>query len=303
MVDGVFFTIAPGFDRRKWLGEGYEANLHNSRFAFMYDVLVPDTPQKDADFPAAIAKYPVAVLAGEYRRESRVAEKLSAYVRGGGTLLLSASQLDLGFGEDVAGVRLSGRTFDFSGEFKDRAGRTYPSQGEYECEELVLSKSAKPYLVDDKGRVLCAVHRCGKGRVVTAAARWLVPKMPGDGNYAVHLTRTGRRRFAFIEQFLSGVQDSLFPVKVEGDAQFGLNRTADGWWFWCLNNRGVKKFADSPQEIDRSFDSDLSVDISRLGEIRGCRELVSGGTKVDVSGGVFKWKLAAGEIAVFEIKE
>ena len=125
--------------------------------------------------------------------------------------------------------------------------------------------------------------------------------MPSDGNYAVHLTRTGRRRFSFIEHFLDGLQKTLFPVKVEGSAQFGLNRNSKGWWLWCFNNRGVKKFADAPQEIDHSFDSALSIDVSRLGVVE-CRELVSGRTVPHV-GGRFGWNLPAGELAVFELEK
>jgi hypothetical protein len=267
----------------------------------MYDVLVPDTPQKDADFAAAIAKYPVAVLAGEYRKESGVAERLSAYVREGGTLYMSASQLDLGFSTEVVGVRATGKAFAFSGDFFDRKGVKHAAEGEYDCEELELSPQAKVFLRDGEGRVLASVHRCGKGRVVVAAPKWLVPRMPADGNYAVHLTRTGRRRFSFIEHFLDSLQKTLFPVKVEGSAQFGLNRNSKGWWLWCFNNRGVKKFADAHQEIDHSFDSVLSIDVSRLGAAK-CRDLISG-RGAELKNGSFSWTLPAGELAVFELQK
>ncbi len=299
MVDGAFFTVAPGFDRRKWMKDGYEANLHNSRFALMYDVLVPDTPQKDADFAAALARYPVAVLLGEYRPESRVAEKLSAYVRGGGTLYVNAAQLDLGFGEDFAGVRRTGRTFAFSGEFTDSSGATHESAGEYDCAELELLPGAKTFLKDGEGRVLAASNRCGKGRVVTAAPLWLVPRFDVNGDAVVQHTRAGRRRFAFFEAFFDGLQRHLFPVSVSGSAQFGLNRTENGWWFWAFNNRGVRKFADAPQEIDASFDSELEIDVSRLCAMT-CRELLSG-KDVRISSGRFCWRLPAGELAVFEL--
>ena len=301
MVDGIFFTIAPGFDRRKWLSQGYEANLHNSRFALMYDVLVPDTDQKEEDFAAALGKYPVAVLAGEYRKESGVAKRLASYVSGGGTLYMCSSQLDLGFSPEVAGVKPTGRTFAFSGDFFDRKGAKYAAEGEYDCEELELLPQAKPFLRDGEGRVLASVFRYGKGRVVVAAPKWLVPRMPGDGNYAVHLTRTGRRRFSFIGHFLSGLQEKLFPVKVEGSAQFGLNRNSKGWWLWCFNNRGVKKFTDAPQEIDHSFDSALTIDVSRLGAVE-CRELISG-RSAELKNGSFSWTLPAGELAVFELQK
>ena len=299
MVDGVFFTIAPGFDRRARLSRGYEANLHNSRFAMMYDVIVPDAPQDDAAFVAALSRYPAAVLAGEYLPSSGVARRLEAYVRSGGTLYLGAAHLALGFGPDVTGVRDTGRRFGFSGTFTDMSGRAFPSDGTYDCAMLELSAGAKPFLRDDAGRVLAVAHRCGAGRVVTAAPLWMAPALSGDDYSKVHAIRSGRVRFAFIDFFLSGLQERLFPVKVCGSAQFGLNRTEKGWWLWCLNNDGVKKFADTPQVIDRSFDSDIAVDASRLG-VSSCRELLSG-TRPAMSDGTFRWKIPAGDLAVFEL--
>ena len=302
MVDGVFFTIAPGFDRRARMSKGYEANLHNSRFALMYDVLVPDAPQKDADFAAAISKYPAAILAGEYRSSPELAKRLADYVHGGGVLFMSASQLDIGLSPDVVGVRKTGRTFKFSGEYYvvNNVCKAHQSEGEYDCDELELCAGAKPFLKGGDGMVLAASYKFGRGRFVTAAPRWLVPRFTVDGNAIVHYTRTGRRRFPFIKCFLEGLQSSLFPVKVEGRAQFGLNRTERGWWLWCFNNDGVKKFADTPQEIDHAFNSEISVDISRLGATK-CRELISG-AKPSLSDGKFRWKIPAGDLAIFEIR-
>lgn len=302
MVDGVFFTIAPGFDRRERLSKGYEANLHNSRFAFMYDVLVPDAPQKDADFAAAISKYPAAILVGEYRPSPELARRLAGYVRGGGTLYLSASQLDIGLSPDVTGVRKTGRMFTFSGEFTDVRGARHPSEGEYDCDGLELCKAATPFLKVGENMVLAASFKFGKGRFVTLAPQWLVPKMNmKDGNHTVHQTRTGKRRFAFFDFILSELQERLFPVKVAGQAQFGLNRTANGWWLWCLNNSGIRKFADVPQEIDHSFDSRLLIDVSRLG-VASCRELIGGKSVSIRADGTFDWEVPAGELAVFELR-
>ena len=39
------------------------------------------------------------------------------------------------------------------------------------------------------------------------------------------------------------------PVKVEGDVQFGFNRTGDGCLVYLINNGGVKKFGDTLEEI------------------------------------------------------
>jgi hypothetical protein len=63
----------------------------------------------------------------------------------------------------------------------------------------------------------------------------------------------------------------------------------------------VKKFADAHQEIDRSFDSVLSIDVLRLGAVE-CRDLISG-RGAEIKNGSFSWTLPAGELAVFELQK
>ena len=42
------------------------------------------------------------------------------------------------------------------------------------------------------------------------------------------------------------------PCRVEGDCQWGVNRTKDGWLFWAINNKGVEKFSNEPERLDHS---------------------------------------------------
>ena len=303
MVDAIFFTIAPGFDRRKVLAEGWERNLHNSPFALMYDVLVPDTQQPQKDFHAALRRYPVAILSGRYRPEdyAKFAQSLSEYVRGGGTLVVNAAHVRDGMFASLAGLVSPTETFRCASTAVDDEGATFQVADDYDCAELSPRAGDCVLVKDGEGRPLVVASCIGKGRVVTMAPLWLVPQVGEKGGEgAVHLTRTGRRRFPFVENLLSRLQRELFPVAVEGGAQFGLNRTADGWWLWCFNNHGVRKFADAPQEIDHAQDSRLRIDVSRLGAV-SCRELISG-KAVAAPGGKFGWTLPAGELAVFELR-
>ena len=303
MVDAFFFTIAPGFDRRKVLAEGWERNLHNSPFALMYDVLVPDAPQPPENFLAALRRYPVAILAGRYRLEdyAKFALPLAEYVRGGGTLVVNAAHVRDGMFASMASRVSATNAFACAKTAVDDEGAQFPVSDSYDCAALSPKDGDEVLLKDGEGRPLLVESKVGKGRVVTAAPLWLVPPVGmKDGDYAVHLTRTGRRKFPFVEHILSRLQRELFPVVVEGSAQFGLNRTKTGWWLWCFNNHGVKKFADAPQEIDHAQDSRLRIDLSRLGGV-SCRELLSG-KEVDASGGRFDWAVPAGDLAVFEIK-
>lgn len=87
-VDSVFFTISPGWKRAEGIQVGNsEGNLHNSRFAMMYDVLVPDSPQPKEEFKRVLFGYPAAVLVGDYPNPEKFADVLEDYQRAGGRLV------------------------------------------------------------------------------------------------------------------------------------------------------------------------------------------------------------------------
>ena len=86
-IDAVFFSLIPGFDRATHLKRGGEGSLHNSRFAMMYDVLVPDSPQSQEDFSRVLSAYPAAVLVGHYADSKRFEPTLARYVENGGELV------------------------------------------------------------------------------------------------------------------------------------------------------------------------------------------------------------------------
>ena len=93
-LDAVFFSIAPGWKRAEGLKRGEsEGNLHNSRLAMMYDVLVPDSPQGKDDFARALSRYPAAVIAGDYPNPEAFEGVLADYVRAGGRLVRIAQDM------------------------------------------------------------------------------------------------------------------------------------------------------------------------------------------------------------------
>lgn len=85
-VDAVFFTVIPGFERLAATKAGKEANLHNSPYAMMYDVLVPNSPQSEDDFRKVLSNYSAAILVGEYQEPRKFERVLSDYEREGGRL-------------------------------------------------------------------------------------------------------------------------------------------------------------------------------------------------------------------------
>jgi len=299
MVDGVFFTICPGFCRRELMREGKEGNLHNSRFAMMYDVLVPDTPQPPETFVAALGTYPAAVLTGKYPENVDLATPFKTYVANGGTLVLNAAYLRRGF--DFAGVESEGETFEVRGNFEDDRGQTFPVAGVYDALELNPKRGTEIVAKDAKGRPLITVAKFGKGKVVVVAPLWMAPKFEHDPAWVIDQTRNANRTFSFTAYMLERLQHDLFPIRVRGDIQYGLNRTKAGWWLWAVNNKGVTKFVDTAQVVDPAGVATITVDLGKI-HAKSVRELMSGKT-AGVDGGAFWWEVPSGDIAVFEILE
>ncbi len=218
-LDAVFFTISPGWERLKGLKLGLgEHNLCNSEFALMYDVLVPDTPQSQAEFAKVLARYPVVILAGDYPNPSQFAKTLADYERAGGRIL-----------------------------------RITPD---------------------------------------------MLPPFRSD---AVPDIKRGRLVFPKVAEMLRGLQAELFPFQVSGDCRVGANRTANGWWLWVFNNKGVIKFTDTFERIDQTKRTDIVVR-SKTVLLDDVRELITGKSVISKNN-VFEWSVAAGDLAVFEISE
>ncbi len=302
MLDGVFFTACPAFNRRKLMKEGKEGNLHNSPYAMMYDVLVPDTPQPGEEFLAALKAYPAAILTGKYPGGADLVTPLKRYVEGGGTLVLNAAYLERGFGPEFTGVATNGQSFACNGTFEDCCGKSFPVKGEYDAMELDPLRGTAIIAKDPaNGKPLITLAKHGKGKVVIVAPLWMAPRFDHDAEYTIHKIRSGERSFAFTGYLLARLQRDLFPFRVLGDCQYGANRTKKGWWLWVFNNKGVTKFTDTAQVVDPAGAATIRVS---SGDVRSSKvkELVSGG-EVPVVDGEFAWSVPSGDVAVFEITE
>ena len=85
-VDAVFFTLVPGFERAKAMRKGIEANLHNTPFAHMYDVICPDAPQKPEELLDVLKSYKALVIAGDYP-DKTFESSIREYEKGGGEVV------------------------------------------------------------------------------------------------------------------------------------------------------------------------------------------------------------------------
>ena len=84
---------------------------------------------------------------------------------------------------------------------------------------------------------------------------------------------------------------------------YGLTVAKDHVWLYVLNNDGVTKFVDAPQTLNESKASEIHVthqaSAPRFGAVT---ELISGKT-VKTDNGSFSWRVAPGNLAVFEMKQ
>ena len=139
------------------------------------------------------------------------------------------------------------------------------------------------------------------GRVIRIGAREVPPTSETQPTNAIVRVVTGRERFPALEKIFADLQSDYFPFRVDGDCLYGVNRTPTGWLLYVFNNKGVTKFADTPETVDRSFDAHVTVSSARATVVSA--HDVRANCRVAVKGGSFAFALPAGDFAIFELKE
>lgn len=71
-----------------------------------------------------------------------------------------------------------------------------------------------------------------------------------------------------LRSLLLKIQSETMPISVEGDIQWGVNRTSAGWLVWLINNKGVIKFCDEPEEFNMARTAHVTVCVKSTGECR-----------------------------------
>lgn len=262
-----------------------ERVMANSRYGDVFDVLTPDFPKQDS-FRAVIGDYSVAILVGEYGENAEMESILRSYVDGGGVLVLNAKQLTSGFPASFTGVRTAEG-------WKDGA-RSFTS---------LEPVSAKVVRSDASGRAVFTSNKFGKGRVIVCAEDWLVPWYGDDEagqERALKDTQLGEPvHYPDIEWLLGMLEEGFLPVKVHGDVQYGINKTPAGWSVYLINNGGVRKEWDKPQEIAAGGE-EVEIDVSAIPHSSVVEHVA--GDSVRVDGDRLRVSVPNGDIRVVEIR-
>jgi hypothetical protein len=253
MIDAFMYTIAPFSQDTK---KGKEGCLANSEFGDGYDVLVPD-PTSGPIPLARLLDYKVAILLGKFDLQVNLAERLMEYVRKGGTLVINSRQVSNNLPQNFLGVKLSGKTAAVEGRVSFLTGGDNVTLSEPYDYEPVEICGASPLWIDEKGGVLASLNRFGRGSVVVTTVDFMMPRKPGNfvGTTA---------KMPLVELLMRQIVKEVLPVEVKGDIEYGLNKVADGWWVYLINNKGVTKYTTTPEEFNIAETARVTVNMCAL---------------------------------------
>nr|MDQ2937094.1 hypothetical protein [Acidobacteriota bacterium] len=211
----------------------------NGIFGDIFDVVVA-SEAKPASRPLAspLDPYRAIVVGGRIEWSPQWIQRLTDYVKSGGTIVLNATQIKQ-LPEPLLGVRLTGTTAEAHnarclapGEVpQDMSGQIF----RYERVEL---KGAQALMTTTTGDPLVTVNKVGKGVVVFSA----VPDLLGEDD----------RITPSAAHVLAHVFADATPIEVSGDVEYLINLTGHGWVVTLFNNNGVYKPQQGMAQVDRS---------------------------------------------------
>jgi len=247
--------------------------------------LTPSPPLPLAS--SVLSSYRAIVIGGRIEWSAERLQRLTEYVRNGGTVVLNAAQIK-GIPQSLLGVRSTNETVEADAarcllpgdESQDLSGQLF----RYEKVEL---NGAQALITSPDGAPLVTTNRVGKGNVIFCA----VPDLLGEDERIVPMAA----------HLLAHVFVDATPVKVSGDVEYLVNRNDAGWVVTLLNNNGVYKPQQGMAQVDRSAYVDVSISV-RGQQIQSANQwtedkpiTLAGRDKLNV-------RIAPGGIAVVELR-
>jgi hypothetical protein len=207
-----------------------------SRVSASAPLLLPPAPLYPLDAYRAI------VVGGHIDWSAQWVQRLTNYVKSGGTLVLNSAQIK-GFPAELLGVRLMGVKVE-----TDNARCLSPGEAEQNLSgqlfryEKVELKGAQPLVIApinaNAADPLVTVNKVGKGSVVFST----LPDLLGEDE----------RIAPFAAHMLAHVFAEALPLKIAGDVEYLVNRAENGWVITLFNNNGVFKPQQGLAQVDRS---------------------------------------------------
>jgi len=263
----------------------------SSAFGDVFDVLTASEPSESTGTVqptvSPLSSYRAVVVGGRIEWSVDWVQKLSDYVRNGGTLILNAAQIK-GIPEQLLGVHLTNESSEADtarcllkeDEAQDLGGQLFRY-------ERIETKTANTIVRTIKGDPLVTLNKIGKGNVIFVA----VPDLLGEDE----------RMVPAAAHVLSHVFANAAPVKVSGDVEYLINRNSSGWVVTMLNNNGVVKPQQGMAQVDRSAYVNVTISVPGL-QLLGAAEWTNDQTLRVDSGKPVTVQIAPGGVAVVELR-
>lgn len=234
----------PGLVAESEPATGDRQALVNGIFGDIFDVLAaadaqpPRGTSKTPDPTAILSSYRAVVVGGHLEWSKQWIQKLTDYVKSGGTVVVNAAQVK-GLPTTLIGIRSTGSFGEAdSGRCQMPGEASQELTGQLFRYEKLELKGAQPLITTVTGDPLVTVNKVGNGTVIFAA----VPDLLGHDD----------RITPFAAHMLAHVFHDATPVKVRGDVEYLINSSANGWIVTLLNNSGVYKPAHGLAQVDRT---------------------------------------------------
>ncbi len=248
-------------------------------FGDIFDVLTATNGSKPT-----LSAYRAVVVGGRIEWSPEWIQKLTDYVRSGGTVVLNAAQIK-GVPAQLLGIRLTNAVAEADSARCGSPGEDAQNlSGQMFRYEKVELRGASALITALNGDPLVTVNKVGKGSVVfSSLSDWL---------------GIDERITPFAAHMLAHVFADATPVKVSGDVEYLINRTANSWVVTLINNNGVFKPQQGLATVDRRAYVNVSINL-RNGQIQSATDWV---TDYALPPENLTVQIAPGGVAVVEIR-
>jgi hypothetical protein len=233
-------------------------------FGDIFDVLVaaevqrPEPDLKSRNTANAgvspLSSYRAIVIGGAVELSPEWIQRLSAYVKAGGTVVLNSAQIKH-MPAEMLGVRLTGETGEAHNARCLSPGEpTQDLRGQIFRYAKLELKGAQPLITlpttASYQDPLVTVNKFGEGNVIFVA----VPDLLGEDE----------RMTPLAAHVLAHIFADAAPIRIKGDVEYLINRNENGWVVTLFNNNGVYKPQQGMAQVDRT--ANVNATISFMGQ-------------------------------------
>jgi hypothetical protein len=220
-------------------GDIFDVLVASERGSSTFDREGADAGQtRENQISSQLSSYRAVVVGGHIDWSPAWVQKITDYVRNGGTVVINAAQIK-GIPERLLGIHLTNETVEAdSARCLSPGERTPELSGQMFRYEKTELKGANVLVAAANGEALVTVNKVGKGSVIFCT----LPDLLGEDE----------RITPFAAHMLAHVFSNVTPVRVSGDVEYLLNRTDSGWLVTLFNNNGVLKPQQGLAQVDRN---------------------------------------------------